>query len=99
MPGFCGGLSLGQINELDTLINIGIELDEYPVLKYLINQDFAGLLHLAHESGYKEEPDGYISKCHLCLDIRRYLAQTGKFKELKPEQFYIHLNQELTKNS
>ncbi|MCX6013558.1 MAG: hypothetical protein NTV30_09185, partial [Chloroflexi bacterium] len=98
MPGFCGGISLGQISELDTLITGGIELNDRPVLKYIINQDFAGLIKYACDSGYKEQPDGYISKCHLCLDIRRHLARTGNFIELKPEQFYTHLDLELIKD-
>ena len=32
-----------------------------------------------------------ISKCHLCLGIRRHLAQTGEFPELAPRAFYEHL--------
>jgi len=33
---------------------------------------------------------GYISKCHLCLDIRKCLAKEG-FEELQPVEFYCHV--------
>jgi len=41
------------------------------------------------EYGYKESRDGYVSKCHLCVDIRRHIIQeTDEFKELSPRVFY-----------
>jgi len=41
---------------------------------------------------YKELSGGYVSKCHLCLDIRRHIAeQTSEFEELRPIEFYRHL--------
>jgi hypothetical protein len=44
------------------------------------------------EFGYKELEDGYISKCHLCLDIRRYIVSlTGDYNELSPREFYFNL--------
>jgi hypothetical protein len=45
------------------------------------------------EFGYTELSEGYISKCHLCVDIRKCLAkQTEEFEELKPRGFYSHLD-------
>jgi hypothetical protein len=44
------------------------------------------------EFGYIELSEGYISKCHLCVDIRKCLAkQTDKLVELRPREFYFHL--------
>jgi len=40
---------------------------------------------------YGERCFDYVSKCHLCLDIRRHLARTGEFPELAPRAFYEHL--------
>ncbi len=88
LPGYCGGLSLGDARELDALCG-GIDLDEMPVLRALLNR-MEELYELGQEFGY-EEQDGYISKCHLCVDIRRHLVKSGEFKELKPREFYERL--------
>ncbi|HSR33415.1 MAG TPA: radical SAM protein [Anaerolineae bacterium] len=88
LPGFCGGLSLGDARDLDALCR-GIDLDGLPVLKALLT-DLADLYHLSLRFGY-EEKAGYVSKCHLCLDTRRHLAKTGDFTELQPRELYERL--------
>lgn len=88
IPGYCGGLSLGDARDLGALNN-GIDLDQYPVLRALLT-DLEELLLLGLEFGYQEQ-EGYVSKCHLCVDIRRHLVAHGDFQELKPEGFYRHL--------
>ncbi|MBC7249163.1 MAG: radical SAM protein [Anaerolineae bacterium] len=88
IPGYCGGLSLGDARDLDAICR-GINLDERPVLAALLT-NLGELYRLGQQFGYQEQA-GYISKCHLCLDIRRHLARQGDFKELKPEAFYEHL--------
>jgi hypothetical protein len=92
IPGYCGGLSLGSFFNIDKLTNEGIELNEYPVLKHIISEDFEGLLSFAEDYGYRENKGGYLSKCHLCVDIRKYLAGKDDFKELKPDEFYKRLD-------
>jgi hypothetical protein len=91
LPGYCGGISLGNWHDLDLLIDGGLDLNEQPVLGFFIKQDFAGLLRYAKDFGYEESPAGYISKCHLCVDIRKYLVTKQEFKELKPKEFYSPL--------
>jgi hypothetical protein len=91
MPGYCGGLSLGSWLELHDLLEEGLDLDEHPVLKFLILNDMAGLLHFAQNFGYQEPVQGYISKCDLCLDIRKHLVSQQDFAELQPREFYAHL--------
>lgn len=91
MPGFCGGISLGNCRELDTLLNDGIDADEYPVLNFLGQDDMKGLFTLAHDYGYSRLPDGYFSKCHLCTDIRKFLVKKDRFHELRPKEFYLNL--------
>ncbi len=91
MPGYCGGISLGSWFELDRLLKEGLDLDNCPVLNYLVHEDMRGLLNFALDKGYREAKEGYVSKCHLCLDIRKYLASRGEFEELKPRQFYEQL--------
>ena len=91
LPGYCGGISLGQWKDLDTLVSEGVELDEHPVLRFLIAEDLPGLFHFAHDFGYRESQDGYVSKCDLCLDLRRFLVSKGDFQELTPKEFYMHV--------
>jgi hypothetical protein len=88
VPGYCGGLSWGDARELDTLCR-GLDLDERPVLQALLS-DLADLYRMGVEFGY-EEREGYISKCHLCVDIRRHLVRQGEFQELQPKVFYERL--------
>jgi hypothetical protein len=61
------------------------------VLGFLIKQDFKGLLLFARDFGFQESEEGYISKCDLCLEIRKYLLTKKEFDELKPTEFYSHL--------
>lgn len=91
MPGYCGGISLGDWKNLDALVREGIDLDEHPVLGFLIAKDMMGLFHFAEDQGYEEFPEGYVSKCDLCLDLRSYLVSTADFEELGPKEFYTHL--------
>ena len=91
MPGYCGGISLGDWKDLDAIEEEGIDLDEYPVLRFLIAEDIEGLLGSASDFGYQESEEGYVSKCDLCLDIRSHLVSRGDFEELRPREFYEHL--------
>ena len=88
VPGYCGGISLGDARDLDALCR-GIDLSERPVLTALLTS-LGDLLELGRQYGY-EERETYASKCHLCVDVRRHLAAAGEFKELAPLQFYEHL--------
>ena len=88
MPGFCGGISLGDIRQLDTMLSEGLDVAEGSVLFFLLKNDFAGLLKLAEETGYKQTPNGYLSKCHMCADIRKHLVKNGDHPELQPAYFY-----------
>jgi len=40
---------------------------------------------------YQESPEGYLSKCDLCLDLRKCLVSEGDFEELCPKEFHVHL--------
>lgn len=91
MPGFCGGISLGSWLHLDSLLAEGVELDDRPVLKFLVTGDMQGLFRFAQEFGYQESDEGYLSKCNLCLDIRKHLVSRQDFAELQPRAFYTHL--------
>ena len=47
------------------------------------------MFELAQEEyGYQPMLEGYTGKCHLCVDVRRHLVETGDFAELRPPGFY-----------
>jgi MoaA/NifB/PqqE/SkfB family radical SAM enzyme len=90
MTGYCGGISLGDARHLDGIYR-GIELSNHPIIAKLIShKGIENLYKLGvEEYNYRELYDGYISKCHLCLDIRRHITKlTDEYKELKPRRFY-----------
>lgn len=93
MTGYCGGISMGDARRLDELVEDGVDLDERPILGMLIKGSLGELYEFAVKNfNYVERPDGYISKCDLCIDIRRHIAsQTSEFPELAPRQFYENL--------
>jgi len=88
IPGYCGGISLGDARDLNAICSV-IDLDERPALNALLT-DLKALHDLGMQCGY-EEQNGYISKCHLCIDIRQHLARHGGFRELTPKAFYDRL--------
>jgi hypothetical protein len=90
VPGYCAGISLGDARALDEMCK-GIDLDQLPIVRALLTS-LEELYRLGTEFGYQER-SGYVSKCHLCFDIRRHLVQVGEFKELKPTQLYQHLEE------
>jgi hypothetical protein len=91
LPGYCGGISLGSYRDLDRMLTDGLDITDLPIVKYISKGDFKGLFDLARELGYTGLSQGYVSKCHLCLDIRKYLFKQGQFEELKPAGFYHSL--------
>jgi hypothetical protein len=88
IPGLCAGLAI-QVDDLGSPLNPG----KYPLLAQLHESGLNGLWAVAREHGF--QPAGtYLSKCHLCQDIRRYLVMDRElsFTELAPRGFYEHLS-------
>jgi hypothetical protein len=88
--GYCGGLSLGDADRLAAMRRIRLEAT--PILAALA-ADLQTLYALAvRDFGYRDLVAGYVSKCHLCVDIRQHIAQqTEAFTELRPPAFYQQL--------
>jgi len=86
IPPGCTGMGI-------LLEDLGNELDpaSYPVLSRLYKQGLGGLLEHAQELGYVLNPGGYVSKCELCFDIRKYLVSADRrgHPDLTPERFYM----------
>lgn len=91
VPGFCAGVTLGDCRKLDELLREGVDTVRFPVLGLLMEEDLKGLLALARERGYQESAQGFYSKCHLCMELRKHLALTGDYPELSPREFYLQL--------
>ena len=88
-PGICTGISIGHISDLRTLYD-HVDVDSLPVVSHLLSGGAAALYGFARDRyGYLERPNGYVSKCHLCVDVRMHLVrQNCGFKELAPIVFY-----------
>jgi hypothetical protein len=89
IPGFCGGLSLGDWHDLPFLL-ARYQREDFPtIIAILAEYGPYGLFEAAVlEYNYKPLQEGYSGKCHLCVDVRGHLSRTGDFPELRPKQFY-----------
>ena len=87
IPGLCSGLAIHR-DDLGTVISP----EKYPFLDLLFHRGVTGLFDFV-SSKYDFKPSGgYMSKCHLCLDLRRYLVLDTEIaaRELQPKDFYAH---------
>ncbi len=89
ISGFCGGLTVGDWHDLPQLLT-DFQGGRYPpLIEVLVERGPYGLFEMAQEQySYEPLPEGYVGKCHLCVDVRRHLVKTGEFAELRPPGFY-----------
>ncbi len=85
IPGFCSGLAI-QSNDL------GNELvpERYPILCTLFAEGIQGFFDFAQSRYGFTTQKSFVSKCHLCLEIRSFLVNEKNLKthELQPKGFY-----------
>lgn len=65
--------------------------EKYPFLDILISKGINGIYnHAINEHGYTPKKE-YISKCHLCYDIRKHLVINKNIRtpELQPVEYYM----------
>ena len=91
MPGTCAGIVLGRAGP-ETVADVWRRLDAdhagRPLVGALARAGPVGLLPRAVQAGFRAR-DGYAAKCHLCWDIRRFLASAAQDEtELGPRWFY-----------
>lgn len=83
--GLCAGIAPATVDDL----HCEITADNGPLFTLLCSAGPCGLMELAaRDYGYVPRGEGYISKCDLCLDVRKHLVASGKYSELRPAQFY-----------
>jgi hypothetical protein len=84
IPGLCSGLAV-------RLDDLGSPLfpEKYPILSTLFHSGINGLFQTAVRDYCFEPRDRYLSKCHLCTEIRRWLVLDRKVDspELQPLGF------------
>ncbi len=88
-PGTCAGILLGRADERTGLDEV-LARPAGEVRRVLAARGPWGLREeLGSPLGFKDEPDGYADKCHLCTSVRTFLFRTGKFAaELGPREVY-----------
>jgi len=95
LTGFCSGLRIGREAALDlgSLYTRGISLEEFPILERLVRGGLKELFRWAEREGYVPRKEGFVSPCHLCLDLRVFMYGLGfQFPELYPDFFYQELS-------
>lgn len=85
VPGLCSGLAI-QADHLPGPLSYS----EYPILSLLYSEGIGGLYSMARHRFHFTPNGSYISKCHLCVDIRKHLVNDCGVvtKELQPLDFY-----------
>jgi len=97
LTGFCSGLQIGdrQAFSLEALFREGVPLQDYPVLEMLVEGKLGDLFRHARQRGFREDPAGYVSCCHLCGHLRlwlyRHVPAAQRPMELAPALFYDRL--------
>lgn len=88
VPGLCSGLAIGSDD-------MGRPLPEadYPIINTLYGHGIEGFLEMARRDFGFQEGDRYLSKCHLCTEIRQFLVlEKGiESRELGPAGFYRNM--------
>lgn len=74
--------------------DVGKKIPEgkYKILDILWRGGVNELLDFAKKEYHFENKESYLSKCHLCYDIRTFLVKNKKIdaQDLKPTEFYLH---------
>jgi len=105
IPGICAGIVIGRVSakrspkaanrlwSLDPDVRairrrLAADYATRPIVGTLVKSGPAGLLEVARSAGYRPRA-GYAGKCHLCRDVRGYLAGRGLGAgELEPMWMY-----------
>ena len=88
IPGLCAGLAIRSQD-------LGKPLSEtrYPIISRLFESGIGGLIDYARKEFGFSIGHEYLSKCHLCQEIRKFLVVEKGYQsqELQPVEFYYHI--------
>lgn len=84
---FCPGLTIGNAKEkkLSKIVN-DYNWKENPIIQVLEREGPIGLFKVAKEKGFVPR-EGYVDKCHLCYETRKFLRPYFP-KWLAPKECY-----------
>ncbi len=89
--GYCAGLTFPAPEGFYAWYK-SFRLEDWPIAWMIAKEGLAALIEFARsEAGFKIDPEGYVSACHVCQDARLSLWRLGYFKELGPDDFYREL--------
>ncbi len=94
IPLFCGGLSLGRFDDLPSFVQ-NFDYRKLPLIKILVEKGPYGLYEFACKNYGFQTDERFAGKCHLCVEVRRYLIEKDYFEELSPKEFYQNLRSHL----
>ncbi|MBN2447483.1 MAG: hypothetical protein JXO22_12195 [Phycisphaerae bacterium] len=91
-PGVCAGIILGNAATRDVAQvwhDLAALWQEHPVVSAVVAGGSHALMRAATPHGYQPRTEGYAGKCHLCHDVRRFLAARGIWPEhIGPRECY-----------
>lgn len=92
IPGVCSGVSLGNVNRnsvADIWTDLFFNWQNRPALSMLSNKGAHGLYEYAKTLGFIADEKGYCTTCHLCWEVRKFLADKSLFAdEIAPAWIY-----------
>ncbi len=83
-PGTCAGIILGTANERSVgqvWNDLSANWPDHPVVSVVVAGGSYELARRAEEFGFRPQPDGYASKCHLCQHVRQFLFDHGHWPD------------------
>ena len=81
--GHCPGIAAADVEDLHPKITA----ESHPIYTTLYGEGPYGLLELVDGGAFSDDQE-FVSKCHLCLEIRKTLAKRERFEELRAQGFY-----------
>jgi len=82
IPPGCTGIKI----PLSDAVN-GFPTGKYPVIDALLHSGIAGLYSYATPLGFTPNPEGYTSRCAMCISMRHWLAANVPHTELDLEHY------------
>lgn len=87
-----GCVSLGKLDKNKTISKTlsNINFNTNPIFHWLgLEGPKGNFLDYAKENGFRESKGGYVDKCHLCFDIRKWLLENNSdTQEIGPKEAF-----------
>jgi len=79
----CPGISIANVNDLHPTV------DESTAPFFMaLCEDGVVEAWKRHAPEFQPDANGYIGKCHFCLELRQHLFEQNRFAELRPAEIY-----------